>query len=123
MKATDEILFTALHGACEHGAITVKELETAFAKLEADARARWSVRVLGAWGLLGRQTEETRTVKVRYSGTYKDTSVICARHAQPAYNCPAVKGDANPDAARLAAAEAVFPTLPADVRASIGEKP
>lgn len=90
---------------------------------KADARALWAVRVLDAWGLLGRQTEETRTVKVRYSGTYKDTSVICARHAQPAYNCPAVKGDANPDAARLAAAEAVWDSLPGDVRQQIGAKP
>jgi len=92
-------------------------------RLEAMARRDWAVRVLDAWGLLGRQTEETRTVKVRYSGTYKDTSVICARHAQPAYNCPAVKGDADPDAARLAAAEAVLGELPEAVRQDLGEKP
>ncbi len=86
---------------------------------EADARALWAVRVLDAW-------LET------LDGTWR-----CGRWAangEHGWRCELLYWKPNKTrsktfkgsdvhAARLAAAEAVFPTLPADVRAKLGEKP
>jgi len=83
------------------------------AKLEADARALWAVRVLDAWA------QETHGVwrLVNDTGPWGVQWVVSLTDAM-------TKGCAEtPDAARLAAAEAVFPELPADVRAKLGERP
>lgn len=86
----------------------------AAADLLADARALWAVRVLDAWA--------------------------STPNGLPLVTCPSVKGgwvasDPNwqdemsewrgetPDAARLAAAEAVYPELPESVRAGLGARP
>lgn len=92
-------------------------LSEAVARLEADARALWAVRVLDAWS----EKNPDDTLAPRYRG-------------EP-FTAPEIQWEAyivtsgewelfpSPDAARLAAAEAVFPELPADVRAKLGERP
>jgi hypothetical protein len=91
--------------------------------LTADARALWSVRVLDKWALAGlpitRQccplpyldagSARWRCAPIE-NGCYLDTE----KHWHTADT---------PDAARLAAARAVWPDLPADVRAELGECP
>lgn len=81
-------------------------------------RRDWAVRVLDAWAKRGR-----RSVKLRHAPQHADWSVICGEAGEPAYNVPAVKGGSDPDAARLASAEAVWPELPESVRAELGGKP
>ncbi len=85
----------------------------------ADARALWAVRVLDAW------EERVRQVPFR---TAPDTRVFPpSRGWECAAPCEAAYGKEGygptPDAARLAAALAVLPSLDADVRAKLGECP
>jgi hypothetical protein len=70
----------------------------------------WSVRVLDAWTHYGRWwLQQLALVQLVTTRDGKETTQN-------------FEGD-TPDAARLAAAEAVFPTLDADVRATLGERP
>lgn len=75
-------------------------------------RALWAVRVLDAW----RKVDRCRSVR-----EFLDQSEHVHLFEGTAY----VRGSYGPapDAARLAAAEAVFPELPADVRAKLGDRP
>jgi hypothetical protein len=91
------------------------EVNAAVAKLEADARALWAARVSGAWVLAGHSARTAclrRTEAGRLSFATWEDGDDATDHFGP-----------TPDAAHLAAAEAVFPTLPADVRAQLGERP
>ncbi len=75
-----------------------------------DARALWAVRVLDAWVRAKpgkRSVEKTDNICITVEGRLRQM------HAP----------SPDADAARFAAAEAVFPTLPADVREELGEKP
>lgn len=90
------------------------ELVELVKKLRADARALWAVRVLDAHQ--AHITIQLRTCLVPgYGWTIRDGLDRPLNHVD--YRSP------NPDAARLAAALAVFPELTADVRAELGECP
>jgi hypothetical protein len=88
----------------------------AVAKLEADARAIWAVRVLDAWKRASRVTNVVKEFEAS-NGT-----VYCVVYGL-AETARCFEGLSDFDAARLAAAEAVFAGLPADVRAKLGERP
>jgi hypothetical protein len=76
----------------------------------ADARARWAVRVLDAWAPEGYAVE--RKLAANYGELFRVTGA------------PDSCGwERTRDAARLAAAEAIWGDLPADVRAQLGERP
>lgn len=87
-----------------------------------NARALWAVRVLDAWADANRNWPGPETVKCDYRRRgewgcmvgFEDLSRSTRRQAYYA---------TTPEAARLAAAQAVFPSLPADVRAKLGECP
>lgn len=89
--------------------------ETSVVQLALDLRdahdALWAVRVLDAWRRL------TRNRRRWYMSA--DGCVIELSWGDYTRSFDF----ADPDAARLAAAEAVFPELPADVRQAWGEKP
>jgi hypothetical protein len=83
----------------------------------ADARALWAVRVLDAWADAHEHWEwrthrfETASPEGSWTcwlGTWTSEHDYWGNSA---------------DAARLAAALAVFPSLPTDVRAKLGERP
>lgn len=119
MRPVADILHAAIHGACEHGGITVYEPERCLAKLEADARALWAVRVLDAWAEARDGRGQYQLQKLIGFGvtTY---SVLCTGRDSLDLQHDAA---ATPDAARLAAAEAVFPTLDRNAPNWPGEKP
>jgi hypothetical protein len=83
-----------------------------YAELRADARALWSVRVLDAWALAN-SCDSFKT------HSYQDGTEW---HCVSAYKYQRFVST-SPDAARHAAALAVLPTLPADVRSQLGECP
>lgn len=86
--------------------------------LLADARALWAVRVLDAWG----RVESCVRVGMN-DGPALDCWYVLLEYDSPRRpNLKRFTGE-TPDAARLAAADAVFPELPADVRAKLGERP
>lgn len=128
---------------CEQCAAPVREARKWIAKqdpvkLAADARALWAVRVLGAWRenppsliAYGKPMKRSRVVRYGECGGRLLLVTIAAM-------MPGVAGDStdaearewsawfdgpSDDAARLAAAEAVFPELPEAVRKEIGERP
>ncbi len=80
-------------------------------KLRADARALWSVRVLDEHA-----AHYNRVTPIAPTRTSRGDYQIWWHTGKQWFG-------ATPDAARLAAALAVFPTLPADVRAELGECP
>jgi hypothetical protein len=82
----------------------------AFALLEADARALWAVRVLDAQG----DWEMHPGPRV-----HSELSCVFTGMGTPG----ACHYGKDAQAARDAAAQAVFPTLHADVRAKLGERP
>jgi len=90
---------------CEPGSDICGYHQQQQAKLEADARALWSIRVLdrsGAWRMRGNSDYESAKLHV----------------------CVATDGahyGSTPDAARYQAALSVYPSLPADVRERLGE--
>jgi hypothetical protein len=89
-------------------------------ELLADARALWAVRVLDAKLALMPAETAWETNRGGSGAHYVDfTDGMRDTLDGPWDGCMG----ATPDAARLAAAEAVFPTLPADVRAELGERP
>lgn len=81
----------------------------------ADARALWAVRVLDAWR---KQSNLHRTWKMGCP-FYGESCILLDTRGYPDRACDA----ADEDTARLAASDAVWPELPADVRARIGERP
>lgn len=83
----------------------------------ADARALWAVRVLDAWAAR-HESEETRA----WECSDDDCGVWYCDLSGSAEIRRILKAP-TPDAARHAAALAVFPSLPADVRAELGECP
>jgi hypothetical protein len=86
----------------------------ALAQLRADARALWAVRVLDAWAARNpsKLAPATAPIAKRENVLGWTTFVLGIEY-----------DGASPDAARLAAAEAVFPELPESVRADLGAKP
>ncbi len=78
------------------------------------ARRDWATRVL----------DEGRpwTVRPDLFGIFEGFEV-CRINTYVVERDPVVGRGPTRDAARLAAAESVFPTLPADVRATLGERP
>jgi hypothetical protein len=82
------------------------------AQLRADARALWSVRVLDAWACL-------HTLNGWASSAFGDGPVCVLYEGKLMHRYDG----ATVDTARHAAALAVCPTLPADVRAELGECP
>jgi hypothetical protein len=94
--------------------------ETAGA-LRSVARALWAVRVLDAWAQAGPGMREVRTF---CSVNQRAATHLYEYGAKSAYHYSPLPGTAyDHDAARLAAAEAVFPELPEAVRAQLGERP
>jgi hypothetical protein len=100
------------------GDYDVRKITRILAKqLEADARALWAVRVLDAW----------RRAKAERGWSMPGTQFF-AQEAVRLFDSEEGPGrqvfrGRTEDAARLAAADAVFDTLPADVRATLGERP
>lgn len=84
--------------------------------LEADARALWSVRVLDAWRKRGVMRRWRMTEGISTSAPICRLSSDNNPHGS---DYPGL----DEDAARLAAALAVLPTLTDDVRADLGECP
>lgn len=82
----------------------------------ADARALWAVRVLDAWA------------DAKSCDPFKTARLGGEWHCTSAYG-PKTLGigqrfiGSTPDAARLAAADAVYPALPTDVQATLGVRP
>lgn len=77
----------------------------------------WSVQVLDAWRMgnsLRQQVERSADL----AGKRCEVELYFERPDSREYHY-----GPTPDAARLAAAEAVFSSLPADVRAKLGERP
>jgi hypothetical protein len=77
--------------------------------LKADARTLWAVRVLDAWA-------DSRGVLTPAPYPLDKHSFVVGFEGERYYG-------ATREAARDAAAQAVYPTLDADVRAKIGERP
>jgi hypothetical protein len=92
-----------------------------FSDALADARALWAVRVLDAWAVEGSEGAETasHTTCRKPVGTWWCSTWEGYEGDDDSQD---YKAD-SPDAARLAAAEAVFPSLPAEVRETLGERP
>ena len=89
-----------------------------------DARALWAVRVLDAWA----ERKPALAFTTEFFGCAA-TGVPSEDDHSEDWACVARNSSAlrylgsTPDAARLAAADAVFPELPSDVRAKLGERP
>ncbi len=100
---------------------TAEEIGALFVSKD-DARALWAVRVLDAW----QKAHVMRAEPFRCYAPF-DLEVdaplnwLCTANADDGVSRRFLA--LTPDAARFAAAEAVFPTLPADVREELGEKP
>lgn len=98
------------------GNVRLNALDTltrALKAARADARALWAVRVLDAWA--GEHGEYARSWE---NCRKRGSDWVLLTDGGP-YMIPGT----TPDAARLAAAEAVLPILPAEKRACLGEKP
>lgn len=80
-----------------------------------DARALWAVRVLDAWAWANNERWDMRA--------YPDDDGEEPHTATLGFDEDDYHSATTPDAARLAAAEAVFPTLDAATRAKLGECP
>ncbi len=81
----------------------------------ADARALWAVRVLDAWADAGEALDGHSTY---YSAQGSYRCIMSGRNV----SVRAFEGVTR-EAARLAAAEAVFPELPESERARLGARP
>jgi hypothetical protein len=109
-----EMLLDAIKGY-QHGRIGMsRDVREAFTAL---LRRDWSVRVLDAWAKGPKAlewciTDCTEQVCCSLETTVNGGDVLTTDYYGP-----------TPDAARHAAALAVFATLPADVRAKLGECP
>ncbi len=120
-EATD-CACSALRDRAQNSETARAELDETLAKLRADARALWAVRVLDAW----QQENVMRAEPFRCYAPF-DMEVdaplnwLCTANADDGVSRRFLA--LTPDAARLSAALAVFPSLPADVRAKLGECP
>jgi hypothetical protein len=99
------------------------------AKYEAMARRDWAVRVLDAWAAVRTYTLTTATGERDYDDPrtwqcFRATDGVddgcCLQTSTSEWR---VFNGPTPDAAREAAALAVWPELPADVRQALGERP
>jgi hypothetical protein len=88
----------------------------AIAELRADARALWSVRVLDAW-TDANSCDPFKTQKLGGREWF-----CTSNYPRGAHGLGRFVGS-SADAARHAAAQAVYTTLPADARADLGERP
>jgi hypothetical protein len=82
-----------------------------------DACALWAVRVLDAWAADRRRAVCWSCAISRFTAGEHVVHVDGGIRGESYHYGP------TPDAARLAAAQAVYPTLPADVRAELWECP
>ena len=120
MKVTAEQLSDLCRGS---GVLAHPVFEAACQALdraEADARALWAVRVLDAWA--------ARYGARWQGGATTDPVNVCscvlgATGLRLRFERERVHMAPTPDAARLAAATAVFPELPEAVRAELGARP
>jgi hypothetical protein len=87
------------------------DVRAVFSKLDDESRARWSVRVLDAWA-----DAQGKLVTPHPFRPMQDSALFAV------HGVPGVRGPTR-DAARLAAAEAVFDALPANARTTLGERP
>ncbi|HKY41351.1 MAG TPA: hypothetical protein VJN18_35705 [Polyangiaceae bacterium] len=109
-----------------HGQLTYEALDNypnaqaSFAEL---LRRDWAVRVLDAWhewsGLGWHMIEGGRDT----TGVGDGAPIACSTYRTSSTASKVIKRASSPDAARLAAAEAVWPELPESVRAELGERP
>lgn len=121
MNANDQdldIISDLLHGhRSEDRSDARKALVRIRERISADARALWSVRVLDAWAMhSGRHWSVSRW---RYAADNSEIWLVFSMGG----GYSALGRGPTPDAARHAAALAVFPSLPADVRSQLGECP
>lgn len=92
--------------------------ERALAHLEAMARRDWAVRVLDAWARANRERAPSPYQPLDTESLWRVTVALSyERHRGRHFD------GSTPDAAREAAALAVWPELPESVRAEIGERP
>lgn len=77
----------------------------------------WAVRVLDAWA----QQDPTRLTWVNFPEDDDVAPFVSLRRGHGERSV--CYSGSTPDDSRLAAAEAVFPTLPAEKRAELGERP
>jgi hypothetical protein len=121
VSSVDEVV-ARLEGLGQHAA--AKVLRDTVLKQQADARALWAVRVLDA------ASTDTRAFRTRPTGATPGdqfepfiTAEVLWSDVRGLWLSRGAWEGQSADAARLAAAEAVFPTLDADVRATLGERP
>lgn len=88
-------------------------------QFEALIRRDWAVRVLDCWAM---STQYARAYELVMHVMGSDALVIRVTGIGSRKKSFTHRGS-TPDAARLAAAEAVWPELPESVRAEIGERP
>jgi hypothetical protein len=114
-----EMLLDAIKGY-QHGRIGMsRDVREAFTAL---LRRDWSVRVLDAWQKAHvMHAEPFRCYAPFDLETDAPLNWLCTANADDGESRRFLA--ATPDAARHAAALAVYPTLPADVRAKLGECP
>ncbi len=87
-----------------------------FEKVKSDASALWAVRVLDAWRKRGIMRRWKMTEGI-------STSAPICRLMSDSLETKDHFGGGNEDAARFVAARSVYPELPSDVRAELGECP
>lgn len=112
-KNLETILLALQNLECEFG----KDCTSLTERLRADARALWAVRVLDAWRMANTRRQHVERSKDEAGRTW-EVELYFER-----LNSKEFHYGLTPDAARHAAALAVLPTLPADVRAKLGECP
>ncbi len=103
----EQCIFTHFHHSAEGETIT-EAAKAELAKLRADARALWAVRVLDA------EHVETNTAFPLYAELSDDDSMWLVEGRDGAG--PIGGSHLTADAARLAAAEAIWPSLPQEAR-------
>jgi hypothetical protein len=117
----NETIEYALGFAYDQGRITGSEHASALDELKADARALWAYRVAMAVGKLQcDEHDKCPTPEVMHPGG--PGWAVC--WTVPGERVGRIYSEGHtPEEAMLNFAEAVFPTLPADVRAKLGERP
>lgn len=104
---------------CEHcGESARAEISASMAKWRADARALWAVRVLDAWADQVPGMREVRCSKTLTEGSRASVCQLFEHARGSKYHYGHDR-----DAARLAAADAIFGELPEAERLRLGGKP
>lgn len=99
----------------------LRAVQGALEKSKADARALWAVRVLDAWAA-NKSRAEIDGDEVRYwSNSQSEELAYCSTEGGMVTRL--IRSQETPDAARLAAATALYPDLPESVRRELGECP